>query len=56
MPYCEPHHTARMHIVDLEILRLELRALRPEPRRRAVKRATLGRGARMDGSTPPRVV
>jgi hypothetical protein len=25
MPYCEPHRTARDHIVDLEIMKLELR-------------------------------
>ena len=25
MPYCEPHRTARTHIVDLEIMKLELR-------------------------------
>jgi hypothetical protein len=25
MPYCEPHRTARAHIVDLEIMKLELR-------------------------------
>jgi hypothetical protein len=25
MPYCEPHRTARDRIVDLEIMKLELR-------------------------------
>jgi hypothetical protein len=25
MPYLEPHRTARAHIVDLEIMKLELR-------------------------------
>jgi hypothetical protein len=25
MPYCEPHRTARARIIDLEIMRLELR-------------------------------
>jgi hypothetical protein len=25
MPYCEPHRTARARIVDLEIMKLELR-------------------------------
>jgi hypothetical protein len=25
MPYCEPHRTARAHIIDLEIMKLELR-------------------------------
>jgi hypothetical protein len=34
MPYCEPHHTARARIVDLEVKRLELRRTsRPQPLR-----------------------
>jgi hypothetical protein len=34
MPYCQPHHTARDRIVDLEVMRLELRrTYRPQPDR-----------------------
>jgi hypothetical protein len=56
MPYCEPHHAARVRIVDFEILRLELRAAtrRPKPLGRPDERGT-GRVPRTDGSTPPRV-
>ena len=25
MPYCKPHHTVRNRIIDLEVMRLELR-------------------------------
>jgi hypothetical protein len=25
MPYCKPHHTIRNRIIDLEVMRLELR-------------------------------
>jgi hypothetical protein len=46
MPYCEPHRTARTHIVDLEILKLELRKnsrsqeRRPDDRARTDDRRT----------------
>ena len=54
MPYCEPHHTARNRIIDLEVMRLELRrttrppALRPGGEPGTVVPFPPGRG-----STPP---
>jgi hypothetical protein len=42
MPYCEPHRTARARIIDLEIMRLELRRTsRPAPPARGGERATV---------------
>jgi hypothetical protein len=42
MPYCQPHHTARDRIVDLEVMRLELRKTsRPEPARTRAELATI---------------
>jgi hypothetical protein len=35
MPYCNPHHTARDRIVDLEVMRLELRRMSRPARSRA---------------------
>jgi hypothetical protein len=34
MPYCDPHRTARARIIDLEIMKLELRkaSRQQEPR------------------------
>jgi hypothetical protein len=43
MPYCEPHRASRTHIVDLEIMRLELRASAARRRFRAGTRAVRGR-------------
>jgi hypothetical protein len=42
MPYCEPHHTARDRIIDLEVKRLELRRTsRPQPPRPGGELATI---------------
>jgi len=56
MPYCEPHHSRRDKIVDLEVMRLELRATaRQQPRSRGGKTGTIVRFPRTFGSTglPP---
>jgi hypothetical protein len=51
MPYCDPHHSRRDKIVDLEIMRLELRATaRPKPL--SCKSARIVRMPRTFGSTP----
>ena len=57
MPYCEPHHTARDRIIDLEVMRLELRRTsRPGRRRLDGERATIVRFPRVHSSMlPPRV-
>jgi hypothetical protein len=54
MPYCEPHRAARAHIVDLEILRLELRAGAARRRVLAGTRAASAGVSPTHGSTPPR--
>jgi len=56
MPYCDPHHSRRDKIVDLEVMRLELRATaRQQPRSRGGKTGTIVRFPRTFGSTglPP---
>ena len=55
MPYCEPHRNARARIIDLEIMRLELRRTSPPPADLpAGGGATVLPFSRGRGATPPR--
>jgi hypothetical protein len=40
MPYCKPHHTIRNRIIDLEVMRLELRKTSRERQVRAASGRT----------------
>jgi hypothetical protein len=54
MPYCEPHHSARDRIIDLEVMRLELRrTARPPAPRHDGERGTVVPFPLGRGSTPP---
>lgn len=57
MPYREPHHTSRDRIVDIEVMRLELRSTaRPRDVRASDGPATIVQFPRDRASTPePRV-